>query len=160
MKTPILAAMAAGAALLAGCGRMALDLAPEGNPNRVLTGAVDFREPFSLPPDAVLVVRVVDPNRVTETAPTAILGEPSTVPLQSKLPPKILGEQTIRNLGGPPIPFRVEYTAVDEQLRRGLNVEARIAYGGKVRFLNVNSYAVTLGNASDSHTIWVNRIEK
>jgi uncharacterized lipoprotein YbaY len=150
----------AAAALLAGCGQVALDLTPEGNPDRILTGSVDFREPFSLPPDAVLVVRVEDPNRVTDTPPTAVLGEPSPVPLQSKLPPKILGEQTVKNPGSPPIPFRVAYTAVDEQLRRGLIIEARISYGGMVRFLNVDSYAVTLGNASDSHTVWVNRIER
>jgi len=44
---------------------------------------------------------------------------------------------------------------VDDLLRQGLNVEARIAYGGKVRYYNLNKYAVTLGNAADAHRIAV-----
>ncbi len=74
------------------------------------------------------------------------------------MPPVVLGSQTINNPGVAPIPFRVGYRADDETLRRGLNVEARISYGGKVRFYNVNRYAVTLGNASDIHRISVTRV--
>lgn len=146
------------AIMTGGCGH--LDLTPEGDPNRVLTGTVEFREPFTLPPDATVVVRVVDSKRETEQQPTAVLGEPSTLAPQSSLPPKILGEQVIHNPSQPPIPFRIEYFAMDEQLRRGINVEARISYDGRVRFFNVNSYAITLNNFGDPHTVWVNRLER
>ena len=71
------------------------------------------------------------------------------------MPPVVLGSQTITNPGVAPIAFRVVYRAEDEALRVGLNVEARISYGGKVRYYNVNNYAVTLGNAADVHRITV-----
>ena len=52
--------------------------------------------------------------------------------------------------------FRVVYRADDELLRKGLNIEARVSFGGKVRYFNLNHYAVTLGNAADPHRITVN----
>ena len=48
--------LAAAAALaLSGCGH--LDLSPEGDPSRVLTGEVRLGEPMPLPSDAVVTVR-------------------------------------------------------------------------------------------------------
>jgi uncharacterized lipoprotein YbaY len=70
--------------------------------------------------------------------------------------PVVLGEQKIPNPGTPPVPFRIEYRAEDTVLRHGLNIEARISVGGKLRFYNVNSYAVTLANAAEPHEVWVN----
>jgi uncharacterized lipoprotein YbaY len=72
------------------------------------------------------------------------------------MPPRILGSQTIRNPGATPVDFRVEYQADDETLRRGLNIEARISWGGTLRFYNRNGYAVSLGNATDVHRVSVN----
>jgi uncharacterized lipoprotein YbaY len=69
------------------------------------------------------------------------------------MPPEVLGSQTISNPGVAPIGFRVEYRADDDLLRSGLNVEARISYGGKLRYFNLNRYALTLGNAGDLHRI-------
>lgn len=160
MKLPAPVVLLSLAALLLapGCGH--LDLTPEGDPNRVLTGTVEFREPFTLPADAVVVVRVIDTKRDTEVQPTAVLGEPSTLAPRSSQPPRILGEQVIHGPGQPPIPFRIEFTATDPMLRAGLNVEARVSYGGRVRFFNVNSYAVTLSNVADRHTVWVNLVAK
>jgi uncharacterized lipoprotein YbaY len=132
MKSSLLIAVAAFA--LCGCGQM--DLTPEGDPGRVLTGTVDLGEEVALPADATVTVRVVE---------TADAG----------MAPQVLGSQTISNPGVAPIEFHIEYRAEDEVLRRGLNVEARISYGGKVRFYNVNRYAVTLGNAADPHRITV-----
>jgi uncharacterized lipoprotein YbaY len=133
----LLTILAAGAALvLCGCAQM--DLTPEGDPGRVLMGTVDTGEGAALPADATVTVRVVDPSNAA-------------------LPPAVLGSQTITNPGVVPVAFRVEYRAEDEVLRQGLNIEARISYGGKVRFYNVNKYAVTLGNAADVHRITVVR---
>jgi uncharacterized lipoprotein YbaY len=127
--------LAAAAIGLSGCGQ--LDLTPEGNPSRVVTGQVELGEAAALPADAVVTVRVVDASN---------LG----------MPPQVLGSQTISNPGAAPIAFRVEFRAEDEVLRRGLNIEARVSFGGKVRYFNLNRYAVTLGNASDNHRIYAN----
>ena len=133
---PALRLLAVLAALsISGCGH--LDVTPEGNPSRVLTGRVDLGDAVALPADAVVTVRVVEPPR-------------------AGVPQNVLGSQTIRNPGSAPVEFRVEYTADDELLRRGLNVEARVSWGGKVRYYNMNGHAVTLGNAGDSHRIAVN----
>lgn len=134
--TPPLRLLAVLAALaLSGCGH--LDVTPEGNPSRVLTGRVDLGGAVALPADAVVTVRIVEPPRVG-------------------VPQSVLGSQTIRNPGAAPVEFRVEYMADDELLRRGLNVEARVSWGGRVRYYNMNGYAVTLRTAADSHRIAVN----
>jgi uncharacterized lipoprotein YbaY len=136
MKTTYAFLLVAAALALSGCGQM--DLTPEGDPGRVLVGTVDIGEETALPADTTVTVRVVD---------TSAVG----------MPPVVLGSQTIANPGVAPIPFRVEYRADDEALRLGLNVEARISYGGKVRYYNMNKVAVTLGNAADEHRISVIR---
>jgi uncharacterized lipoprotein YbaY len=132
---PLLGFLAAVAALgFSGCGQ--LDLTPEGDPARVLTGQVEIGEDAALPADTVVTVRVLDATAVG-------------------MPPQVLGSQTINNPGVAPIRFRVEYRADDDLLRRGLNVEARISFGGKIRYFNLNRYVVTLGNAAEAHRISV-----
>jgi uncharacterized lipoprotein YbaY len=133
---PLLGLLAAVATLgLSGCGQ--LDITPEGDPSRVLTGQVEMGDTLALPADTVVTVRVVDATAVGT-------------------PPQVLGSQTIKNPGVAPVSFRVEYRADDELLRRGLNVEVRVSFGGKIRYFNQNGYAVTLGNAADPHRINVN----
>jgi uncharacterized lipoprotein YbaY len=131
----LLAALAVVAS--AGCGQ--LDLTPEGNPSRVLTGEVDWGDATPLPADATVTVRVVDASKVG-------------------MPPDVLGSQTIHNPGVAPVAFRVEYRAEDDVLRRGLNVEVRVSWGGKVRYFNLNGHAVTFGNAADTHRVTVNPV--
>ena len=134
-----LAALLATAAALAfaGCGQ--LDLTPEGDPGRVLTGRIDLSDGAALPADAVVAVRVVDPSH-------------------TGMPPQVLGSQTLTSPGAAPIGFRVVYRAEDALLRRGLNIEARVSFGGKVRYFNMNQYALNLGNAADPHRVTVNPI--
>jgi putative lipoprotein len=127
----------AGTLALAGCGQ--LDLTPEGDPGRVATGRVELSDGAALPPGAIVTVRVVD---------TSVTG----------MPPEVLGSQTLRDPGAPPIPFRVIYRAEDEVLRHGLNLEARVSIDGKVKYFNMSQYALTLGNAADPHRIIVNPI--
>ncbi|HEY5228351.1 MAG TPA: YbaY family lipoprotein [Opitutaceae bacterium] len=136
MKTARILFTLAALAAFAGCGQM--DFTPEGNPSRVLTGEVNFGYSAVLPADAVVTVRVIDSNT-------------------SGMPPRVLGAQTITNPGATPVAFRVEYNAADELLRQGLNIEARVSYGGKVQYFNRNHYAVTLGNVSDTHRVSVDR---
>ena len=159
MKNSIIALFGAAAAgWLAGGGH--LDLTPEGNPDRVLTGTVELSSEAALPADAVVVIRILDPSRANVPPPTAVLGEVTAKPPEMSQPPTVLGEQTIRNPGQAPVAYRIEYTATDEQLRRGLNIEARVAFGGRVRFSNRNGFAITLLNVSDPHTIVVNPVER
>ncbi len=131
-KLGLLASVAALA--LSGCGH--LELSPEGDPLRVLTGQVDLGSPVALPADATVTVRVEDASAQGQ-------------------PPQVLGSQTVRNPGAAPVDFRLEYRAEDEVLRRGLSIEARVSYGGKVQYYNVNRYAVNLGSVSDPHRISV-----
>lgn len=134
---PLLCVLATIASLaLAGCGH--LDMTPEGDPSRVVAGEVGFGESIPLPADAVVTVRIVDPSAVGA-------------------PPMVLGSQTIKNPGVAPVSFRIEYRADDDTLRRGLNLEARISYAGKIQYFNLNRYVVTLGNSADTHRITVNR---
>jgi uncharacterized lipoprotein YbaY len=134
---PLLCVLATIAGLaLVGCGH--LDMTPEGDPSRVVTGEVAFGEDIPLPADAVVTVRIVDASAVGA-------------------PPLVLGSQTINNPGVAPVAFRIEYRADDDTLRRGLNLEARISYAGKIQYFNLNRYVVTPGNSADTHRITVNR---
>src|ERR1019366_7381288 len=150
MKHLIALLSAAAALALSGCGQ--LDLTPEGDPSRAANGRIDLGEAAALPADTVVTVRVVDssaagmPPEVLGTRPPPARGHPPGGP----------GTQTLRNPGAAPIAFRVEYRAEDELLRRGLNIEVRISYGGRVRYFNRNQYALTLGNAANEHRITVN----
>ena len=135
MKHLIALLSAAAALALSGCGQ--LDLTPEGDPSRAANGRIDLGEAAALPADTVVTVRVVDSSA-------------------AGMPPEVLGTQTLRNPGAAPIAFRVEYRAEDELLRRGLNIEVRISYGGRVRYFNRTQYALTLGNAANEHRITVN----
>jgi uncharacterized lipoprotein YbaY len=128
---------AAAGLALAGCGQ--LDLTPEGDPSRVVTGQVEIGEETALPADTVVTVRVVDATAVG-------------------VPPQVLGSQTIKNPGVSPVPFRVEFRAEDEVMRRGLNIEARVSMGGRVRYFNLNHHVLTLGNVGDAHRINVSPV--
>ncbi|HEY1792011.1 MAG TPA: YbaY family lipoprotein [Opitutaceae bacterium] len=132
MRRPGALLLAACALALSGCGQ--LDLTPEGDPSRVVQGEVNLGD-TALPPDAVVTVRVVDP---------------------SQTPPLTLGSQTIRSPGASPVPFKVDFRAEDDLLRRGLNIEARVSIGGHLRFYNVDRYVVTLGNITGTQRIRVN----
>lgn len=154
MKTSPLSFLAACAVLLAGAACSYLDVTPEGDPNRVLTGTVNFRADMALPPDAVVVVRVLDTVGVAPMRNAAkdipIVNQP-----KPEFIPEVLGEQTITAPAAGPVSFRIEYRADDGLVRHGLNVDARISYGGKVRFRTVNGHVITPSNVNNPHEVWV-----
>jgi uncharacterized lipoprotein YbaY len=150
------AAAAVAAALgLGGCGQVGVEVTPFGNPNRVLTGTVELPAGASLPADTVVVVRVLGVLPGNPQAVTGLLGQQPAPGMQAEQPPQVLGEQTIRNPGPPPVPFRIEYSATDDQLRTGLKLEARVSVGGKVRWFNVNSYSINLDNVGEARSVAV-----
>ena len=103
-----------------------------------------------------MVVRVLGALPANPQAVSGLLGQAPAPGAQTALPPQVLGEQRIKNPPAPPVAYRVEYSATDDQLRAGLSVEARVSFGGAVRWFNVNSYSVNLNNVNDPHAVTVN----
>jgi uncharacterized lipoprotein YbaY len=136
MKAFFLSGLALLATLLSGCGSM--EFGGFQNPNHTLTGTVHYGDPELLPSDAVLIVRLVDNSN------------PGL--------PQVIGSQTINNPGPNPVHYRIDYTASDEQLMHGYNIEARISYGGKLRLYNANQFNVKLDNANTPRDIYVNSV--
>ena len=154
-KTSLLSFLVAGAAFVATAGCANIDVAPEGDPHRTLHGTVEFRADVVLPPDAVVVVRVVDTAGVGQMKSAASKDLPLGDRAKTEPVPQVLAEQTITAPTGHAVPFQIEYVADDDLLRHGINVDARISFGGKVRFRTVSAHVVTLGNAEYAHTVWV-----
>lgn len=147
-------------ALVAGSGCGSITVTPEGDSNRVITGRVNFRSDLVLPPDAVVVVRLLDTAATQQMRSAAnkdlpVVSRPAADPT-----PQVLGEQTIKSPAPGTVPFRIEYQASDSLLRHGLNLEARISYGGQVRLRTVMMRAVTLGNATDPHEVSVQSVQR
>jgi uncharacterized lipoprotein YbaY len=69
--------------------------------------------------------------------------------------PEVLAEQTVKGAKGNSVPFRIEFTADDELMRHGLNLDARISFAGKVRFRTAVAHALTLGNVDVPHQVLV-----
>ena len=158
MKSRFASLALACAALLAGggCGSMSLDVGPEGDPSRVLNGTVNFRSERPLPPDAEIVVRLVDTANLDQARAAAKGDVPVAARAQAVLPPTVLAEQKVPLVPGGAIPFRLEFTASDELLRHGVNIEARITFGGSVRFRTVNAQVITLSTvARNPYEVWV-----
>jgi uncharacterized lipoprotein YbaY len=132
-------------AVLGGAGCSHLDLAPGGSPQRVLTGTLTTGA--ALPAGAEVLVRVIVPTGATAGRAPASDLPVATLPTQAG--EQILGE-FVQKLGAPaiePVPFRIEYEADDALLRRGLNIEARILFSGRVRFRTINAQVITATSA-------------
>ena len=155
MKTSPLFLLAVLGALFSATACSHLDLTPEGDPSRVLNGTVTLRAGVVLPPDAVVVVRVLDTSGRESMGAMAggdlpVLNRPKPAAVEREL-----GKQIITAPGAGPIPFHIEYTADDNLLRLGLNVDVSISFGGRVQYRTANSHLVTLSSASYAHEVWV-----
>jgi len=154
---PHLAMATAIVAWFSGCGH--LDLAPESDPHRVVTGTVAVRMNLIPPPDSEVVVRLVEPPDIT-AAPTKaaqdlVIGERGA----RERPEQVVAEQLVHAPQAMPVPFRIEFQASDTALRRGLNVEARISWGGRVRFRNVEAQAITLATIAAPQTLVLDPVQ-
>jgi hypothetical protein len=166
---PLLASCAALLTVLtAGCGN--LDFAAPGDPNRVVVGTVSFSQ--TIPDNAEVVVRVMDPHPEPLSATGSSLTPPGQMPLLNQpvtataaaaaaMGPQELGEQVIEHPTLVPVlqpngtwakgvPYRVEYRADDDLMRRGVSIEVRISYGGRVQLINSNQYSETLSDVKDA----------
>lgn len=144
MKTTLIRwGLAAGwLALAAGCAGVDSNrAASRGLDERVVEGRITCPSLQAMPDHASVLVRVVAPS---------VAGGPPTV----------LGEQTIDAPAGWPVAFRVEYRADDATLRRGVNLDARVSAGGRLRFQTVNRHVVTEGNTSSPHEVAVEPLRR
>ncbi len=147
--------LATAALLCIGVGCEQITTTRGGDPERVITGTVVIPGEAALPSDAVVLVRLID-TAATATARTAAANNlPVADRPKLETGPAVLGEQTITGGGTTRVPFRIEYRADDALLSHGLNLEARVSFGGRVRFRTVTFRAVTLGNANDPHFVSV-----
>lgn len=159
MKILPVSRLPAGVALFAlfaaGCGH--IDTTPAGDPDRVLTGAVRFDA--TLPAGAEVVVRVIAPPS-SEPLRAAANDLPLGARPTMQRAERVLGEhrQTLGSGTMQPVPFEIEYHAEDAALRRGLNVEARISIGGKVRYRTINAHVLTLTSAPFKQDVSVQRV--
>lgn len=156
MNTRFLAAASLVLLLATGCGH--LDLARTSDPDRVVNGTVSFNRP--VPAGAELVVRIIEstsnqPGPANLELAVGDRGRPAPVE-------RVLGEQVQRlpTGAGEPVTFRVEFQADDALLRRGVNLEARVSHGGRVRFRTLNAHVVTLASHAYRHDITVESIDR
>ncbi|HVS51820.1 MAG TPA: hypothetical protein VHD62_05640 [Opitutaceae bacterium] len=161
MKTParllpaLLGLFAFGAA---GCQN--LDLATASDPQRIVTGAVNLRPDIIFPADTQVVVRVfetVAANDALRPASVNDLASPAGALPAQKIE-RVLAEKTIAAPAGKPVPFQIEFRADDDELRHGVNIEARISYDGKVRFRTLDAQLITLGTVASPHEVWVEAV--
>ena len=148
MKTTRFPFLAAIVALLFGAGCGSLDLAPGGDSNRVLNGTVNVGT--GLPAGAEVAVRIIATSAANEPARSAGNDVPVMTRPATPVVERVLGEhaQVLKAGTAEPVSFRIEYTADDAMLRRGLNVEARVSFGGKLRYRTVNAHVVTLASSA------------
>jgi len=131
--------------MLWGAGCSHLDVTPGGNPQRVLIGTLTTG--VALPAGAEILVRVtVPPGSTAGRGPASDL---PVAPRPTQEGEQILGE-FVQKLSAPavePVAFRIEYEADDTLLRRGLNIEARVHFSGRVRFRTINAQAISATSA-------------
>jgi uncharacterized lipoprotein YbaY len=142
MKSHLLKLLTALCALTMGAGCGHVDLTPEGSRSRVMSGTLNTG--VALPAGAEVMVRIVAASGLPagQTAPSDI----PVVRQNASANEQILGE-FVQKLPAPvtePVVFRIEYDADDALLRRGLNLEARIYFDGRIRYRTVNAHVVTL----------------
>lgn len=145
MKFPqfSLLAMLFAIGLGAGCGHV--DIAPEGDQTRVLTGTLSTGVP--LPAGTEVMVRLIAPAGADQGRSTV-----RDIPVTRQDAPvadRIIAEQVqkLTAPAGESVPFRIEYAGEAALLRRGVNLEARVYYNGRVRFRTINAHLVTLSSA-------------
>lgn len=159
MKSSVFSLVAGLGLLLLSAGCEHLELATAGSPDRVLNGTLNF--PSALPAGAEVLVRLIDVAS-TDGAQMPIRND---LPLGDRAKPvvmdRVLGQylQKMETVTTQPVPFKIEYQAADSVLRHGLNVEARISFGGKVRFRTLSAHVVTLASSPFRQEVWVQPVQ-
>lgn len=137
MNAPFRFLAAVAALLAAGCS--SLDFNREVEVTRVIAGTVNIGQSF--PAGSEVMVRVLEmPGAAAPVAMSAPAERVHAVAAE-----RILGEFTVTLAASAPdgLPFRISLGADDTKLQRGILLEGRVVYGGRLRFRTVNAHAVT-----------------
>ncbi len=135
MKTIALVLCVMAGLLMSGCEH--LDTTTSGFGDRVIEGVVTTASGGGpLPEGSEVWIQVVDRGDGVQRA-------------------EVLGEETIKNPGRMPVPFRIEFRAEDPVLRGSVEVEARISIRGRLTFMTKTAHPVTLGNVGSEMTVIV-----
>ena len=118
------------------CSHLDISSAPLGD--QVLHGTVDFHPIPPLGKTSVLV-RMVD---VTNDDPI------------------VIGETTVQAAGAPPVPFTINYKASDIEPPKRVQLVVRVSVDGKLRYYNIDSYAVSPMNADRTVRVWVTPVRR
>lgn len=158
MKLRALPLLSLLALWFAGAGCASLDLAAEGDPNRVLEGTIVV--PTPLVAGAEVHIRLVEqPNREAPLPATHDAG----LAARNRLPrvERVVAEstQTLAAATNGPVPFRIEYQASDVLLRRGLTIDVRIAQNGQVTHRTISARLVTLASSPYKHEVPVEPVK-
>ena len=105
----------------------------------VLRGTVDYREHITLPPDATVVVQLLD---------VSVADAPATV----------IAEDRIRGVAGSPIPYRLSFDRRKIDLDHSYALHARIFDGDRLLFVNTSHHAVFAGGRNNTR-ILVRRVD-
>jgi hypothetical protein len=158
MKPQFLSALIVFGALLlvAGCGHV--DLTAEGSRSRLLRGTLQLGQ--TLPAGAEVLVRVIAPPGGGPAVPV-VTGSPMARPTPAGND-QILGEflQTLTVPATDGMPFQIEFAAEDALLRRGVNLEARVYFNGRVRFRTVNAHVVTANSVHFPQTLPLQAVDR
>lgn len=148
------------ALLLVGAGCGSLDLAADGKIERVIRGSV--RTDTALPEGTEILVRLLGTPMADGTLRTMSTGMPGGARAPAREGEIVLGQhlQVLARGTLEPVPFEIQFSAEDAVVRRGLNVEVRISYGGRLRYRTVNAHVVTLASSAYPQTITVQSVER
>ncbi|NOJ38425.1 YbaY family lipoprotein [Bradyrhizobium australiense] len=105
----------------------------------VLRGTVNYRESMALPPNAFVLVQLLDVS-----LPDA--------------PARVIAEDRIRGATGGPIPYRLSFDRQQINLDHSYALQARIFDGDRLLFINASHHAVFAGGRNSTR-ILVRRIE-
>jgi putative lipoprotein len=107
----------------------------------VVTGAVFYRAPIALPPDATIIVKLVDVARAD--APAVVLAGQKIVPE-----------------GSVPVAFELEYDPAQIDARMSYAVQARIEAGGRLMFTTTQMIPViTRDSPTEGVQVLVQRVQ-
>ncbi len=157
MKCSWLSCLALGGVLLATVGCTHVDVTSGAGSNHVVTGIVKCPTRLVAPPDSEVAVRIVG-----GAGAAASIGAGNDLIVdrhEGGAAGAVIAEQTIHAPWTMPVPFQIEFRADEVRLRQGLNLEARISWGGRVRYRSVESQVITPANLDKPYTLWVEPVE-
>ncbi len=137
---PVLAAVAAGVAALGGAALVVTASMPSASiaADKTVSGRVTFHERVTLPPEANLTVQLTDLSAAAQ----------------------VVAETHIDSVAGSPTPFAIHFETTEIKPGHHYALQARIAAGDTLWFVNSERYAVDPAHAAapvDMHLVMVRK---